>query len=82
MDEDRFMDQPFIPQNAVLNKGTNVIWLNGDVGHDHGLVVTNNSTGETVYETGVFPEFEVRNMLSMEQAIIIMQILKITKKDL
>jgi hypothetical protein len=23
-DEDRFLDQPFIPQNAVLNKGTNI----------------------------------------------------------
>ena len=32
-DEDRFLDQPFIPQNAVLNKGTTIIWLNGDVGH-------------------------------------------------
>jgi hypothetical protein len=32
-----------------------------DVGHDHNLVVTNNSTGKTVYETGIFPEFEVRN---------------------
>jgi hypothetical protein len=31
-DEDRFLDQPFIPQNAVLNKGTNIIWFNGDVG--------------------------------------------------
>lgn len=61
-DEDRFLDQPFIPQNAVLNKGTNIIWLNGDVGHDHNLVVTNNSTGETVHETGVFPQFEVRNI--------------------
>ena len=27
VDEDRFMDQPFIPQNAVLNKGTDVVWL-------------------------------------------------------
>jgi hypothetical protein len=24
-DEDRFIDQPFIPQNAVLNTGTNII---------------------------------------------------------
>ena len=61
-DEDRFLDQPFIPQNAVVNKGTNIVWLNGDVGHDHNLVVTNNSTGGTVHETGVFPQFEVRNL--------------------
>ena len=61
-DEDRFLNQPFIPQNAVLNKGTNVVWFNGDVGHDHNLVITNNSTGETIHETGVFPEFAVRNV--------------------
>ena len=61
-DEDRFLDQPFIPQNAVVNKGTNIVWFNGDVGHDHNLVITNKSTGGTVHETGVFPQFEVRNV--------------------
>jgi plastocyanin len=61
-DEDRFLDQPFIPQNAVVNQGTDIVWLNGDVGHDHNLVVTNNMTGESVSETGVFPEFEVRSL--------------------
>jgi plastocyanin len=62
VDEDRFLDQPFIPQNAVVTKGTNIVWLNDDVGHDHNLVVTNNSTARTVHETGVFPQFEVRNI--------------------
>ncbi len=61
-DEDRFLDQPFIPQNAIVNKGTNIVWFNSDVGHDHNLVVTNNSTGGTVHETGVFPQFEVRSL--------------------
>ena len=32
------------------------------MGHDHNLVITNNSTGETVQKTGVFPQFEVRNV--------------------
>jgi hypothetical protein len=62
VDEDRFLDQPFIPQNVVLNHGTNIVWFNGDVGHDHNLVITNNSTGETVQKTGVFPQFEVRSV--------------------
>jgi plastocyanin len=62
VDEDRFLDQPFIPQNVILNLGTNIVWFNGDVGHDHNLVITNNSTGETVQETGVFPQFEVRSV--------------------
>ena len=65
-DEDRFLDQPLVPQNAIVNKGTNIVWLNGDVGHDHNLVVTNNSTGATVHETGVFPQFDVRNLVLNE----------------
>lgn len=65
-DEDRFLDQPFIPQNIVVNKGTNIVWFNGDVGHDHNLVVTNNSTGGSVHETGVFSQFEFRNVVLNE----------------
>ena len=53
-DEDRFLDQPFIPQNAVVNEGTNIVWFNGDVGHDHNLVITNNLTGETVLKLVYF----------------------------
>lgn len=66
VDEDQFIDQPFIPQNPVLNEGTNVIWLNGDVGHEHNIVVTTNSTGDTIYESGSFPEFEVRSLVVNE----------------
>lgn len=66
VDEDQFIDQPFIPQNPVLNEGTNVIWLNGDVGHEHNIVVTTNSTGDTIYEPGSFPEFEVRSLVVNE----------------
>ena len=42
--------------------GTNLIWFNGDVGHEHNIVVTNDtdSTGP-IYQTGEFTEFEARN---------------------
>jgi hypothetical protein len=46
----------------VVNKGTNLVWFNDDVSHDHNLVVTTNSTAGTVHERGVFPQFEVRNV--------------------
>lgn len=29
--EARFIAQSFVPETAVINKGTNVIWFNGDV---------------------------------------------------
>jgi len=42
--ESRFIDQPFLPQNAVINKGTNVVWFSADVNHDHNLKVNENSS--------------------------------------
>jgi plastocyanin len=60
--EARFIAQSFVPETAVINKGTNVIWFNGDVGHEHDIVVTSdvNSTSP-IYQTGEFTEFEARN---------------------
>jgi plastocyanin len=43
-DEARFIAQPFVPQNAVVSPGTQVVWFNGDVGHIHNIVVTNADT--------------------------------------
>ena len=28
-------NQPYLPQDAVVNRGTTVTWFNGDVDHDH-----------------------------------------------
>jgi hypothetical protein len=42
--ESRFIDQPFLPQNAVIKKGTNVIWFSADVNHDHILKINENSS--------------------------------------
>ena len=58
-DEARFIAQPFVPQNAVVTPGTQVVWFSGDVGHDHNIVVRDsNSNNNTIFETGDFPEFE------------------------
>ena len=37
--EARFIDQSFLPQKAIVNKGTNVIWFSGDIGHEHKIIV-------------------------------------------
>jgi plastocyanin len=58
-DEARFIAQPFVPQNAVVTPGTQVVWFSGDVGHDHNIVVRDtNNNNNTIFETGDFPEFE------------------------
>jgi hypothetical protein len=57
-DEARFIAQSFVPETAVI-KGTNVIWFNGDVGHEHDIVVSSDTN--PIYQTGQFTEFEARN---------------------
>ena len=52
-DEARFIAQPFIPQNATVIPGTQVVWFNGDVGHEHNIVVR-DSNGDQLFETGEF----------------------------
>src|SRR5919106_6963584 len=43
-DESRFIAQPFVPQNAIVSPGTEVVWFNGDIGHEHNIVVTSAAT--------------------------------------
>jgi plastocyanin len=54
-DEARFIAQPFVPQNTIVGPGTQVVWYNGDVGHEHNIVVSDNS-GNQIFQTGEFTE--------------------------
>ena len=56
-DEARFIAQPFLPQNAIVVSGTQVAWFNGDVGHEHNIVVR-DANGAQLFETGEFTELE------------------------
>ena len=50
-DEARFLDQHFVPENAVVNTGTTVLWFNGDVGHERTIDVKDQQ-GNSVFNTG------------------------------
>jgi plastocyanin len=56
-DEARFIAQPFLPQNAIVGPGTQVAWFNGDVGHEHNIVVR-DANGAQLFDTGEFTELE------------------------
>jgi plastocyanin len=45
--ETRLIDQPFVPVNATVGRGTNVVWYNADVDHEHTLNLydTKNTSG-------------------------------------
>jgi len=49
--EARFLDQHFVPENAVINTGTSVQWFNGDAGHERTIDVK-DASGNTVFNTG------------------------------
>jgi hypothetical protein len=47
------INQPYLPQNAVVNVGTTVTWFNGDVDHDHTITLSGESTNPG-FESGDF----------------------------
>ena len=63
--EARFIDQSFLPQKAIVNKGTNVMWFSGDVSHEHKILADGggapNSISPSPYDSGVLTEFTASN---------------------
>ena len=51
------MNQPYISQNAVVNVGTTVTWLNADAGHRHSITLVDNATKNIIYDSGRFDNF-------------------------
>ena len=57
----RVINQPYIPQHAVVNVGTTVVWFNADVGHRHSITLVDNNTKNIVYNSGTFDVFNASN---------------------
>ena len=53
----RVINQPYIPENAIVNVGTTVTWLNADAGHRHSITIVDNNTKNIVFNTGRFNNF-------------------------
>lgn len=54
-DKDQYplANQPYIPQNLVIGKGTAVTWFNGDVDHDH-IIKFESPNNESLSATDTF----------------------------
>jgi len=50
--EARFLDQHFVPENAVVNTGTTVQWFNGDAGHERTIDVKDTDGTTSLFNTG------------------------------
>jgi plastocyanin len=53
----RVINQPYVPQNAVVNVGTTVAWLNADAGHRHSIALVDDSTKNIVFNSGRFDNY-------------------------
>jgi plastocyanin len=53
----RIVNQPYLPQNAVVNVGTTITWFGGDVDHPHSISIVDNNTKNAIYDSGIFNNF-------------------------
>ena len=47
------INQPYLPDNVVVNRGIRIIWFNADVGHVHHITLNSNGSNVT-YSSGPF----------------------------
>lgn len=62
--EARFLDQHFVPENAVINTGTTVQWFNGDVGHERTIEVKDTDGSTTFFNTGEIVDSQASNHIT------------------
>ena len=60
--EQRIINQPYVPENIVVSPSTNIVWLNGDVGHTHTITLFDENSNP-VYSSGKFDSNTVTNPL-------------------
>jgi plastocyanin len=64
--EQRIINQPYVPENIVVSPGTNIVWLNGDVGHTHTITLVDEN-GDQAYSSGKFDFNTVTNPLVLNK---------------
>ena len=50
----RLLNQTYLPENAVVNVGTTIAWLNADAGHRHSITLVDNNSKSIVFNSGRF----------------------------
>ena len=62
--EQRLINQPYVPANINVGPDTQISWINGDVGHKHTVTVVDENSQE-VYSSGKF------NFNSMSDTLVL-----------
>lgn len=58
MTQDFIVDQHFVLENAIINTGTTVSWVTGDVDHERTINVL-NIDGTSLYNTGEIQDSQI-----------------------
>jgi plastocyanin len=64
--DQRIINQPYVPENIVASPGTNIVWLNGDVGHTHTIILVDEN-GDQAYSSEKFDFNTVTNPLVLNK---------------
>jgi len=51
--EQRLINQPYVPANIIVSPNTQIAWINGDVDHKHSITLLNKNS-QQVYSSGKF----------------------------
>ncbi|WP_458747039.1 cupredoxin domain-containing protein [Candidatus Nitrosocosmicus sp. T] len=65
--EARFLDQHFVPENAVVSAGTTIGWFNGDVGHERTIDVKDTDGSSTLFNTGEITDMQLSQTFTFNE---------------
>jgi plastocyanin len=66
--ETRLLNQTYLPENAVVNVGTTIAWLNADAGHRHSITLVDNNSKSIVYNSGRFNNSTASKPITLNSA--------------
>ena len=50
----RFINQTYLPENAIVSRGTTLVWFSGDKNHDHFINLINAKNNASIFSSGAF----------------------------
>lgn len=50
----RFINQTYLPENAIVSTGTTLVWFSGDKNHDHFINLINAKNNASIFSSGAF----------------------------
>jgi len=65
--EQRVINQPYVPANIIVGPDTQIAWINGDVGHKHSITLVDKNS-QQVYSSGKFDFNSITNPLILNDS--------------